>query len=175
MADTMVLPVAERLLSCLCELLADTVGGPVCFCCLVPGQAPPPNDFCCGCKEGSEGQATVQIGPIFPTTRFPAEGVSEVKNCRSFEWGVELIMTVYRCLPTLDSSGNAPSCEQQTAAVAKIADDAQAMMAAVMCCDWNTDGLQIVPGRWTPLPNLGGCGGGTMSVKVLLGSKCCPT
>lgn len=175
MTDTFALPYAERLLSCLCEALQATTGGEVCRCCLYPGIAPPPADSCCNCPNGSQGQASVQVTDLFPTQRFPARGLSEATACRAFGWGAELTMTVYRCVPVPAEDGTPPDCAELTAATGKILDDAQAMLAAILCCDWNPDKQPMIPGNWHPLPNRGGCGGGTMTVTVYLGGRCCAT
>lgn len=179
MADTLVVPYAQALLACLCAQLADTIGGPPCQCCLRPGTAPPPADSCCECSTG-QGQASVQIGPIRPLVagKFPNFGITgTLDNCTEYEFAVELIMTVYRCVSVADDTGF-PSCDELTADTLKIADDARAMRRAILCCDWRgqddlDDATQIVLGDWRPLSPLGGCAGGQQSVIVLLGSECC--
>lgn len=183
--DDLVLPFAERLLTCLCDALEATIGGAPCRCSLAPGTAPPPADACCNCTNG-QGQATVQITDIFAVTpgKFPQRGVAgTLDNCASFEWAAELTMTVYRCVSCADDKGF-PSGDELTADARKIADDAQAMRRAMLCCNWRmTDPppgrLQgefrpIVPGRWSPVSPLGCCAGGMMPVTVLVGPECCP-
>lgn len=179
MADTLVLPYAERLVACLCEALQTSVGGPVCRCSLAPGTAPPPADSCCDCGEG-QGQASVQITDIFAVIagQFPKRAAGVLDNCGQFEWAAELTMTVYRCVSGPDQSGNPPTGEQLADDMRKIASDAQAMRRALLCCSWRDrpDGepQPIIPGSWKPLNPLGNCAGGQMSVTVLLGSECCP-
>lgn len=179
MADELVLPYAQRLLACLCAALEDTVGGAPCQCCLRPGTAPPPADACCACDNG-QGQASVQLGPIFPVVagKFPQRGVSgQLDDCTSYEWGAELIMTVYRCVSVADEEGF-PSCDELTADTIKIAEDARAMRLAALCCPWREgdlgDPVAMVLGDWRPLNPMGGCAGGQQSVTVLVGSECCP-
>ncbi len=178
--DDLVLPYAERLVGCLCSQLALTPAGGTCQCCLRPGTAPPPADACCQCSTGN-GQASVQIGPIFPVVegKFPQRGiVGTLDNCTAYEWAVELIMVVYRCVSAADEKGY-PSCEELTADTIKIQNDAKAMRLAALCCDWRGaddlgDPPRMVLGEWRPLNPMGGCAGGQMSVTVLLGSECCP-
>lgn len=186
MTDTLVLPYAERLLTCLCEALAETTGGAPCQCALRPGTAPPPADVCCECQDG-QGQASVQITEIFPVVagQFPKRGiVGTLTDCTAYEWAAELTMTVYRCVSVADGDGF-PSFDELMADSRKIADDAQAMRRAVFCCDWHStpppegrlqgETQPIVPGSWKAIQPLGGCAGGTMSVIVLVGPECCPT
>lgn len=185
MNDTLVLPFAERLLTCLCEALQETIGGAPCQCALRPGVAPPPADICCNC-EGGQGQASVQITEIFPVVagRFPQRGVSgTLTNCADYEWAAELTMTVYRCVSVADEQGF-PSFDELQADTRKIAEDAQAMRRALLCCTWRDtppppgrqqgDTMPIVPGSWKAREPQGGCAGGTMSVVVLVGPECCP-
>lgn len=171
---------ADKLLDCLCGYLSATIGGAVCQCSRRPGTAPPPADACCGCDTG-QGQASVQITRMYPTTRFPAPGVvGQLTECTSFEWVAELTMVVYRCVSVADESGF-PSVDELTADAVKIQGDADAMWQALFCCpDWRDIGdpdgelAAIVPGEWRPIDPLGGCSGGQLSVTVNLGSICCP-
>lgn len=184
MADTLVLPYAERLVACLCAALADTVGGPPCRCSLVPGTAPPPADACCKCATGN-GQASVQITDLFafPIGKFPQRGLLAPNNCASFEWAAELTMVVYRCVSAVTEDGF-PSGNELAEDARKIAEDAAAMREAVLCCDWRggapppgrlqAEQAQVAIGGWKPLSPLGGCAGGMMSVLVNLGVSCCP-
>ena len=181
MTDTLVLPYAERLLTCLCTALAETIGGTPCQCALRPGDAPPPADVCCVCESG-QGQASVQITEIFPVLagKFPSRGgvAGALNNCASYEWAAELTMVVYRCVSVADENGF-PSFDELMADTRKIADDAQAMRRALLCCDWHNrpdDGetQPIVPSPWKAIQPQGGCAGGQQSVVVLLGSECCP-
>lgn len=183
MADTLVLPFAQRLADCLCERLAD-LSTPVCQCSVRPGTAPPPADACCECGDSS-GQAAVQITDIFPVIagRFPQRISGPVSHCSQFEWAAELTMTVYRCVSVATEDGF-PSETELTEDAAKIASDAQAMRQAILCCDWHpgtpppgrtqADPWPVIPGQWRPLSPLGGCAGGQMSVIVLVGPECCP-
>lgn len=172
MPDVTALPLAQALLACLCSALDDTVGGPVCSCCLAPG--PEPVD-CCDCAEG-EGKAWVRVVRIFPTTsRFPQQAL-DPGACRTGGWAVELELGVARCVATIDDDGNPPSCDDRNADTIKILEDAAAMRAAVSCCYPSTDlgrAWRSVPGQWTPIAPAGGCAGGTMLVTIE-SADCCP-
>lgn len=174
--DLVVIPYAEALLECLCDQLAGSLGGPVCDCCLRPGGGLPPMDNCgCGCGE-SNGQASVQIGSIYPTAKFPRTGIDAWNGpCgQNVTWAADLVMTVYRCVHSIDEQGKAPSCEQLAGDAQIIAADAAAMRRAFACCDWAAN-TRIIPGTWVAVPPQGGCAGGFMTVTVDLGVICCRT
>ena len=166
--------VIEALRDCLCAKLTEVGGGAVCQCCIRPGLAPATADNCCDCGEG-QGQASVQLGEIYPSDKFPRKGIQEWKGaCSNGQtlWIAELIMTVHRCIPVPDETGQPPDCNALQAAAAKIRADAVAMIDAFTCCDWHPGNKRVMPGSWQPLPNQGGCGGGMMSVFVSLGYNC---
>lgn len=171
MADTLVLPLAEELLGCLCAALADS-GNPVCQCCLHPGLATP-MDFCdCACSAGGNGQAWVRVGRIYPAgARFPAQSF-DADPCKINSWGVELIMGVYRCVHTLDDDGQPPSCDQVTSDTELILADAAAMRAAICCFGGDPD-RQAIAAEWSPIGPNGGCAGGVQSITVQF-YDCCP-
>lgn len=168
--------IAEALRDCLCTALEnESLSGPVCRCCILPGMPPPTVDDCCDCGTG-QGQASVQLAEIFPSDKPPRKGIAEWKGACT-KGGIflvaELVMAVYRCIPVPSSDGTSPTCDQLQTAAARIQSDAQVMWSVFACCDWS-GGRKIFPGSWLPLPNQGGCGGGMMSVFVNLGVQCCP-
>jgi len=132
MTDTLVLPYAERLLDCLCDALADSLGGPVCRCCLRPGAHLVPMDSCyceCGAAGSANGQASVQVTNVYPSSKFPRSGVDEWDDaCNTVTWVAELTMTVYRCVHTVDEKGVPPTCDQLDSDARKIASDRFAMI-----------------------------------------------
>ena len=165
--DNLVTPIAQALVACLCAELATTIAGPACQCCLRPGWPLPPMDNCCNCGDG-QGQASVQVGPIYPTLKFPQRGVGSTLNpCSEFVWAVELAVVVYRCVSCPDET-SFPSCDELTLDARKLLSDAAAMRRAVMCCDWRDD-RAIVPGDWRQIGPAGCCAGGVMTVTVDLG------
>lgn len=177
--DVLVVPFAERLLACLCAQLALSVGGPVCSCCLRHGAHLVAMDNCtCNCNDTGSGQASVQVTSIYPSAKFPRQGVDTWDQpCRSGTWVAELTMTVYRCVAVLSDKGVPPTCTQLEADFRKIQSDAAAMRRAFACCDWRGDPdneARVIPGAWVPVAPQGGCAGGFMTVLVDLGPLCCP-
>lgn len=170
-----VLPLASRLLDCLCEQLPDTVGGPVCQCCLRPGLGAPA-DLCCNClNDGvpAEGQAWVRVSRIFPVTaRFPQQQTDR-QACQTGAWAAELELGVWRCAGVVDDDGTPPSCERVTRDTTVTLSDAAAMRRALRCCFTDADTLTVV-GDWSPLGPNGGCVGGRMIITVEFSDCPCP-
>ena len=167
-----VLPLAERLLACLCERLIDTVAGPACVCCLYHGTTVP-MDYCDSVSAEGNGQAWVRVNRIYPAgARFPVQSF-EVTPCKIPSWGVELVMGVYRCVAVLDDAGNPPTCDQITADATKLLSDAAAMRLAAVCCFPEGADTIAVVGDYQPLGPQGGCAGGALSITVQF-CECCP-
>lgn len=79
---------------------------------------PPAWDLC------SEDQATVHLGPV--SLRQPPNG-----RCGAAPQ-VGMVVQVVRCHPTLDDQGQPPSEADLTAAASALADDLEAVIAAVV-------------------------------------------
>lgn len=162
--NDVVVPLATRLLACLCTALEGTVAGPACRCCLYPGLVVPMDDCDCECGAGGNGSASVRVARIFPTKRFPGQSF-DVEPCKANTWAVELVMTVYRCVAVLNEDGSPPSCSAVTDDAEKILSDGAAMRQAVTCCYPDADIVAVV-GAWEPLGPNGGCAGGQMTITV---------
>lgn len=148
MADTQIIPQANRLLECLQEALEDNPNPPANFCLRagnlfiqdVDGSISV-DKTCC------PGTAYVRISDKYPSSIFPAPDTEAYKrnNCMPVQFGVVLTMGVARCVPGMGSL-EGPTCEDWTAAAVQDADDLDAMTKA-LCC-W-AEGLP--PGRlWMP-------------------------
>ena len=163
--DTMVLPIAEDLLACLCEAVAEGPNPPA-SCCLRPGVTVAQGlseheDECC------EGLAWVRVVDIFPSggeAGFPNVN-DDTSACSPPSFGIELEMGIYRCAPTGDHK-DLPTCDDWTGTTEQILDDAASMRRA-WCCfrDGYSNNAKIV-GRWRPVTVQGGCTGGTMRVMI---------
>lgn len=179
--DTGVVDMANRLLTCLCEMLTHTVGGPVCRCCLYPGGEITPQDYCCGCDGGS-GMAAVRVYRIAPSTaRFPQQDFEPRRNCSHNSYVVTLEITVYRCMATLDQHGDPPTCDQLTRDVVVQMDDAAAIRRTLRCCfapqledgsvRWTTTGRYVEDDQ-NPVGPDGDCGGIRQRVHVEFFDDC---
>lgn len=176
MTDTLIFPVANQLLDCLCaalplEMLAEKVPA---HCGFRPGEivsadASAFEDLCC------EGLAWVRIVDIFPSsTDFPTpDTLTVITGCGPMGWGVVLEMGVMRCAPTGDF-GQIPTDAEWFELQQDIMNDAAAMRRAMCCMIAQYDPSSIAVGSWEPLPTTGGCAGGLWNVTVQLPNDCQP-
>lgn len=135
MADTVILPLANQLLTCLCEQLADNPDPPA-ECCLLAGDLTihdinaenSLDKTCC------PGTAYVRIGNMYPSSNFPAPDTEPGKGngCFPVSWAVELTMGVVRCVPGMGSTAG-PDCVDWTLAATHDANDLDAMRKALCC------------------------------------------
>lgn len=162
----MVLPLANRLLACLCDALADNPNPPL-HCCLRVGDVVyadfnQTQDQCC------EGLAYVRISRVYPSFEFPTQ--TELWTpCAHIALAAELEMGVFRCEPQQGTT-SLPSCEDWTSVTTQVANDWQAMLAAACCLDEQlqieSPGTPALLGTWQPMNSGGGCTGGTQTVMV---------
>lgn len=174
MTDTLIQPMAQKLLDCLCAALptkmtADKVPA---RCCFRPGEivsadASIYEDVCC------DGLAWVRVDDIFSTSiDFPAPDTSVViTGCGPMAWGVVLEMGVMRCAPT-GSVAAIPTCDEWLELQLDIMNDAAAMRAAICCLIAQLDPQSVAIGSWAPLPTTGGCAGGLMQISVQIPNDC---
>lgn len=158
----------SRLLDCVCEALADSLGGPTCRCSLWPSFLATA-DFCgsdgCGdspCDGGGHGQATVNVRRMYAMSeRFPFPE-SEPPPCGNGRVGAEVGITVWRCAPGPDERGNPPTADNLNAAMAVILDDAARVREAILCC-FRGDGCtpRVHWQEWRVEQAQGLCMGGT--------------
>lgn len=143
---------AQTLLACLCDALADA-GRPAC-CDVVWSQTLPPMDMCCA---DYNGNAWVRLASM--TANTPGTG----KPC-IVAWSATFQLGVYRCV-TVGEEGAPPPPDVHALEAAGLALDAMAMRQAVMCCSagdcsWSLGQV----GQWTPVGPRGGVAGGVMTV-----------
>jgi hypothetical protein len=160
--DTMFLPVAQRLLTCLCAQLSSRPNAPQ-ICCLRGGDAVVQDagillDECCA------GQAYVRIVGIAPTGRdiapFPSPSTDfPITGCGVPAWNLVLELGVFRCAPS-GSGKLPPTCAAWTEA------DMVAMRDAICCFTEPLDPMSLAYGEWTPRGPDGGCLGSTWQVTV---------
>jgi hypothetical protein len=173
-SDTLILPMAELLLTCFCEALTvqHTAANRPAHCCLRVGEsvsadASPYEDLCC------EGLAWVRIDSIFASNdEFPNPDTQvPVTGCGVSAWGVVLEMGVLRCAPT-GSTTAVPTCSEWTALAVNVTNDARAMRDAICCLTAQLDPSSVAIGSWNPLPTTGGCAGGSWQISVQIANDC---
>ncbi|MFE3378699.1 hypothetical protein [Streptomyces anulatus] len=179
--------ITEAVLGCVCAALdqaaAEIPEQPGCPCraCVVPGL--PAWDECadpCG-EETAGGQLTVHVARLYPSTQFPVED-QEVRGLRGCSLppttAVELVVTLLRCVPTIDENGCPPTCEELSAAATVTHIDAVTVYNALMCCLPHTGGRRgrrFVMGPQRIIGPQGGCVGIEQRVTVALpGCAPCP-
>lgn len=162
--DTAAMPLAERLLGCLCPQLELTTGGPVCACCVTTG---PPVLDCCACAQsGTGGYAWVRVVRIYPSgARFPAL-LNTLERCPITSLAVELELGVVRCSHQVTDDGSPAGCDAMLADAEMVLDDAAAMRRALNCCFGTGLGDPLVLGQWQSYGPDGGCVGGSMTLVV---------
>jgi hypothetical protein len=155
--------VMEGLRDCLCDQLAQTMGGTPCFCGLVGGQQAIA-DHCSCDGHNNCGQAWVRLDRIYAYDG-PVTQPARAPSCAS-PLAAVVELGVYRCIPTQDTSGNAPGVTAQTNQVLTQIADAGALLAAIACCDAVTKRSHVL-GTYTPRDS-GDCGGGLLQVTVAM-------
>ncbi|MFB8402211.1 hypothetical protein [Streptomyces sp. NPDC055912] len=181
---------AETVLGCVCQALETTAAAdtdqPGCPCraCVVPG---PPAWDCCDepCDTdgvGAGGQLTVHVARIFATSSFPVDDrvVQGGRNCQPpAATGVELVVTLLRCAPTMDERGGPPSCEDMAAAARIVHVDTATIYNALLCGLPTTGTRRRGPtfflGAHKVLEQQGGCMGVEQRVTVALPGCGCPS
>lgn len=146
MPDTIILPLANALLTCLETTATENPDPPAQFCLragtLVIHDADAQGSLdkvCC------PGLGYVRLGRTFPSSvDFPAPDQHSDK-CLSLARALELFVGIVRCIPGMGTP-EGPSCEDWTAAAVHDANDIQAIWDAV-CCWSGTDEFKKVRGR----------------------------
>jgi hypothetical protein len=162
---------ASSLLACVCEDLArlpDEVPGlKGCPCRVFVSPGVPAADGCdeqCGALPDGQypGQLTVHVVRIYTTTRdgFPRftpgspDSVRDLKQCfMPPVTAVDLMVTLYRCVPGVTDGGCPPSPEDLSAAAMQTHADLLSIQRAVLCCYPETDTTRRNGRRYTLGPS----------------------
>jgi hypothetical protein len=187
---------AENLLTCVCEgldrLPVEVPGLAGCPCRVFVAPGEPAADGCdsdCGAlPEGTyPGQLTVHAVRTYITTRdaFPRyapsspDAVRDLKQCvMPPVTAVDLLVTLYRCVPGPTAGGCPPSAADLGAAAMQLHADMLAIQQAVLCCYAATDtsrrnGRRYALGQSATLPPRGDCVGVQQQITVAL-DDCVP-
>lgn len=139
MADTVVIPLANQLLTCVTNELALNPSPPA-QSCLRAG------DFVIHDVDGASSSDTtccpglvyVRIGQMYPSSNFPDPDITPGRSgataggCYPVAWVVELTMGTVRCIAGLGTP-EGPSCDDWTTAAITDANDLDAMRKALCC------------------------------------------
>lgn len=81
------------------------------------------------------GQLTLSIQRSYPSTTFPIDASDDTtRSCAPGTMGYDVLASITRCVPTLDSTGKPPTCDKLLAAALTMEGDAFALRRGVLCC-----------------------------------------
>lgn len=170
--------VAETLLQCANDALADTIGGQPDRACVIAGALA--WECICG------GELTVAITNNYTSSNFPTPSASTATSFKS-RCGEPIIVynmtiTMLRCVPLGDDQGNPPSCEALTAYALATVQDAAAIRDGILCCladlvrSKDSHGTPMITGFTAQNQDFvgpaGACGGSSMAIQIGLLSYC---
>lgn len=156
---------------CVIDALEQTpAGAPTRQCLLVPTQLIPWDSCDCG------GQYAAAIQTVYGSDLFPQPFVGTWVKCSPRWWVARVLISVTRCVPTIDEVGLPPSCAAELVAALTLENDRTATRQAIACClqamrdgqrglNWSID-QSITVGE------LGGCAG--VETTVFIGVTACP-
>jgi hypothetical protein len=187
---------AQNLLDCCCTALAALpaeipgLAGCPCRVGVVPGAVAADGcDGGCNVQPGEyPGQLTVNVVRIYASdpVQFPREagsltssqtpgnGVRSLKNCAMPQvTAVELLVTLFRCVPGPTDDGCPPTMAELDASALQYHADMLAVQQGILCCYAGTDdtrrnGRRYVMGQTTTIGPSGGCVGFQTRVVVAL-------
>lgn len=149
--------IAESILDCACQALAEQEEPWEGTCCVHPGQVA--FDSCC--EDG--GQAWARVVKVFPTARFPMQDSSADPSTCQTAWSIELEIGVLRCV-CFDMC----DCEVTQENARKVYGDAEAVLRGIQCCFEGgfCGGLDYRISEQTIIGPEGGCGGSKVTLFV---------
>ncbi len=165
-------PIVTGVGACIIDALSQTpAGAPTRQCLLVPTQQVPWDNCDCG------GQVALAIQSIYGSSRFPqpADASKDWSNCGP-EWQVaQVLVSVTRCVPTMDDQGQPPPCSESLAAAYTLENDRTAVRQAIACCLQDLRNTAVI-GAWAMNPSItvgeqGGCAG--VETTFLIGVRSC--
>jgi len=161
--------------ACVVEALGQTpAGAPDRQCLLLPTQSIPWDNCDCG------GQVALAIQSIYGSDRFPQAAEAKDWQPCGPRWAViQVVVSVTRCVPTIDDQGIPPPCDASLAAAITLENDRTAIRQALACC--LTD-LKVAGriGGWALNPSVtvgeqGGCAGVETNFLFSVASCLCGT
>lgn len=152
--DTMLL-----LADCLCTQIVPDV----CFCGVVPGEAPA-FDYHGDCDTAC-GMAWVRLANAYPAA-MPGVPSEQPGNC-AVALGVEVEVGVARCIGVGNDTGGPPTYDELLQSTELQVADMLAMRRAVVCCDALV-AKDTTISAYSPFGPDGGMVGGTMTVSTIV-------
>ncbi len=158
-------PIVTGVGTCVIEALDQTVAGAPCRQCLLLPTQQIPWDNCGPCDDIScSGQIALAIQNVYGSSHFPQpEAGKDWSHCGP-PWQVaQVVVSVTRCVPTMDQTGNPPTCAAELAAALTLEADRSAIRQALACCLTALKAAHSI-GAWSMNPSVtvgeqGGCAG----------------
>lgn len=174
MADTILAPLMDELILCLCDALAANPN-PVAECCLRVGPVIHDVDaetsidkVCC------PGLGFARLDTVFPSSDWPSPD-NRSDKCLSLSRAVEITIGTVRCIPGMGTPAG-PGCDDWEATAIQDFHDIDALFSAV-CCFSNGAVFKSMRGRrytiqGSQVLSQGGCVERTLTLLVEIG-RCC--
>lgn len=121
----------KALVACVCTALEDSEA-PVCICSTTVGN--PMISTCCECDSGQSGELWGNFVRLYRGDRISGGEVQAQRPCAPANWVAQFQITLARCFPTIDESGEIPDSEDQAQAAQGIHADVAAIRRAIHCC-----------------------------------------
>lgn len=154
----------EALAECLCNTIEDARVPNTCFCGVIHGDGIV-TDYAGCSKKGQSGMAWVRM-----LSAYPAVGINvtdETVNNLGSSTGMDIEVGMVRPVKVVDSRGKPPTAGEYRESAKLMNDDMSVMLRAIQCCGALED-IDSMLGTYQPLGPMGGVGGGTWGVAVLL-------
>jgi len=148
------------LAECLCAQVAADGLPDLCFCGLVPGEAPAV-EYVDNCGDGNCGMAWVRWAAVAPVTGVGVPNITK-NNCNS-SLGFDAEIGIMRCAPVGDENGNPPPVEDMLSTTDLQVADMMAMYRAMACCSALDE---FIIETYTPIGPQGGAVGGFWTLSV---------
>jgi hypothetical protein len=120
---------------CVVDALAQTPAGAPCRQCLLLSTATIPWDGCdceCDTSSGQIAQAILSVGAADNIAT--GEFTGNWKRCIPAFTIVRVMLSVVRCVPSMDERGTPPACADELAAAITLENDRTAVRQALACC-----------------------------------------
>lgn len=160
--------IVTGLAGCVVGALDQTPAGAPCRQCVLLPTQQIPWDNCGPCAEGCNGQVAFAIREVYGSKSFPQPLTGETwRKCAVHYSIARVVVSVTRCVPTMDERGNPPSCASELAAAITLENDRTAVRQAIADCLCAASAPTLSPrylSEWSISPSvtvgeLGGCAG----------------
>lgn len=167
-------------MSCVVSALNQTPAGAPCRQCIFPTSTIP-WDNCGPCENRQPGCMAGQVGMairgIYGSNSFPQPDTGPWQNCGPRLQVARMVVSVTRCVPALDITGDPPDCASLFGAALILENDRTAVRQGLACClsalfHARPPGVGAwALGETTTYDELGGCGG--IETEFLVGLPAC--